>query len=1511
MPDSNTTAGCTWTSIATKPTGIFQTLMQVSKGLGLNIGNHDVNTDNPSSPIILESTSSTSTPSTPSSPPQGTALTSWARQDLPNFITNNSNFMSAVKGVISKRRSNSDASSKRSSIVSDTSSERNSTSSDACSQRSRCSLNSHFCNSQHCPAHYSTMTQQTTSTIATNTHPLTSSSFSGNTPGAYPAGIDGDVLTRTSTPSTNSQAAVPATAITEPFQIAEIELHNAAQQLADIELDVKLAEHRLAFESAKDNPGTALLEVVEALDQATVSRSLAQEVVREAIEQLKLLKDRHAVSTISSAPVTPISIAHTSNEFHQPHPHSNIHPSLYPGHHSPDHPPHHHPHHRPHHRPHHPPHHHPPHHHPPHHPPHHHPPHHRPHHHPQPLQQQLARRVSNHTNHTLPTKPIHKPASVNSAPSALNAYLTHENHRKHAKSRERHHDEKYHEDDGWLRQRKDVGHFVGHGSTSVNAKPDVADSFETTNSVGLQQARVLSNQSATQHSEQSEQSSSVTTNQQPLPTMNQSSNNLAFIAIPAISEPSAPPSIHKSLPVPPTPPPVPALHVESTSSTSPSTSWNLSLDQFSYGEKLSKMSPTQIAAAGLRIARALGMKLPGLPTDEAMTYLQSITDSMTSTTTTSLASPPVQSKHSLPQPLSISMPVDSCVTPISNSSSYTFSELTNLFFLESSGPKVHSASSKDTLNSGDIVVSDAATLQTLESVKSSSDTLLRNPSNQESDLHHIPECSTVKELIDQTDTIQVEKIVKPTVEKLEESDLKSFSSVKSNSPVLPIDSSVQINLYQSIPGENCVDRVSESSSLQSYGSNSSLKASSQDTTDCAVSSLDADSPVHVASQLTCKELIAINVESRIGIVSDNKSKAIIKHTHNTEAVHQADQNDTNLIDLTMISTDIAGYQISLDRLAEKTNVGVFQDFLENVPSSITCTIPTICTTDIDAQYINSTSEACKDSVQLDTSTILENQANRDSIHSPLSTSFTMPSLKPIPVDSTEKSLTFSVLHDDQTINNESDVHAIVPKKSAAEFEKNTFDQSTHGNPTIPISATSSSSSLVGSQKLTLTSQILGYGSHGTIVYKGYFEGREVAIKRLLLDFFQVADHEVKILQETDRHPNVIRYYIQEQCDGFLYIALELCPASLFDIIEKPAAPALAAIREQLAVKDVLYQIMDGIQHLHLMRIVHRDLKPQNILIGGPKNKKDLKPRILISDFGLGKRLADDQSSFHNTAGFGGGTVGWRAPECLLEISRYVPPTHGDGDNETSHSSFGDKSLDGSTDVASVSTVSQIRITRSVDIFACGCIYYYVLTGGKHPFGEKFLREVNVLRGNYRLDGLDTINDGVLAKDLIKRMIGKDPRKRPEAHEVMRHPYFWTPSERLLFLQDISDRLEVEKRDPISPLLKFFERGGAKVTGGDWTTKLDKIVHESLVQHRTYDGASVQDLLRAIRNKKHHYQDLSAPVRKLVGVLPGPFWSYFESRLPHLLLHCYSCVGASKILKKSSTLKVYFEPLLLV
>ena len=52
-----------------------------------------------------------------------------------------------------------------------------------------------------------------------------------------------------------------------------------------------------------------------------------------------------------------------------------------------------------------------------------------------------------------------------------------------------------------------------------------------------------------------------------------------------------------------------------------------------------------------------------------------------------------------------------------------------------------------------------------------------------------------------------------------------------------------------------------------------------------------------------------------------------------------------------------------------------------------------------------------------------------------------------------------------------------------------------------------------------------------------------------------------ILQESDDHPSVIRYHYKKAHGNFLYIALELCPASLADIIEHPDLPRLQCHRQ--------------------------------------------------------------------------------------------------------------------------------------------------------------------------------------------------------------------------------------------------------------------------------------------------------------------------------------------------------------
>ena len=424
--------------------------------------------------------------------------------------------------------------------------------------------------------------------------------------------------------------------------------------------------------------------------------------------------------------------------------------------------------------------------------------------------------------------------------------------------------------------------------------------------------------------------------------------------------------------------------------------------------------------------------------------------------------------------------------------------------------------------------------------------------------------------------------------------------------------------------------------------------------------------------------------------------------------------------------------------------------------------------------------------------------------------------------------------------------------------------------------------------LAVSDTILGYGSHGTVVLKGEFQGRAVAVKRLLKDFVTIATHEVALLQESDDHPHVIRYFCKEQRDTFLYIALELCPASLYDLIDQPGTfPALV---EALEPKKALRQIASGIRHLHKLKIVHRDIKPQNILVSSAKHGG---LRMLISDFGLCKKLDLDESSFQQTVNHAAGSFGYRAPEVL----------RGQVDPDALGGMGGPGSNGGSSTVGSppgstlasgggLMTDPAMRLTRSIDIFSLGCIFYYVLTGGEHPFGGRYEREMNILQGKLSLESLDGLGEeAVEAQDLITKMVATDPRQRPSAEAVLLHPFFWTAQKRLLFLCDASDRFEIMDRDPPEPTLVVLESHARQIVGDDWAKALDRTFLDNLGKYRKYDGASVRDLLRVLRNKKHHYQDLPEPVRVHLGSLPAGFLQYFTGRFPGLLLCVWETVAA--------------------
>uniref|UniRef100_A0A1I8GG57 non-specific serine/threonine protein kinase n=1 Tax=Macrostomum lignano TaxID=282301 RepID=A0A1I8GG57_9PLAT len=306
--------------------------------------------------------------------------------------------------------------------------------------------------------------------------------------------------------------------------------------------------------------------------------------------------------------------------------------------------------------------------------------------------------------------------------------------------------------------------------------------------------------------------------------------------------------------------------------------------------------------------------------------------------------------------------------------------------------------------------------------------------------------------------------------------------------------------------------------------------------------------------------------------------------------------------------------------------------------------------------------------------------------------------------------------------------------------------------------------------------VLGRGCEGTLVYKGRFDDREVAVKRMLPDCFSVADKEVQLLRLSDQHLNVVRYYCTEQDAHFRYIALELCDATVVDY----AKEANPADRFGLEPSSVLHQALQGLHHLHNLDIVHRDVKPTNLLLC--KNAGTGVYRTVISDFGLCKRLSPGRVSFSKRSGLTG-TEGWIAPEMF--------------ESESSSA------------------------TCAVDVFSVGCVCYYVLSRGKHPFGDALNRQRNILDGNYSLSALRLDH---LANDMIMKMIEHRPLDRLSIDGALKHPFFWSVDEQMHFLTEASDRTDKLPMD--DPLMERMESCAPTVCGTDWSDRLDIQVYDS-------------------------------------------------------------------------------------
>ncbi|CDP17874.1 unnamed protein product [Coffea canephora] len=210
--------------------------------------------------------------------------------------------------------------------------------------------------------------------------------------------------------------------------------------------------------------------------------------------------------------------------------------------------------------------------------------------------------------------------------------------------------------------------------------------------------------------------------------------------------------------------------------------------------------------------------------------------------------------------------------------------------------------------------------------------------------------------------------------------------------------------------------------------------------------------------------------------------------------------------------------------------------------------------------------------------------------------------------------------------------------------------------------------------------------------------------------------EIQIMHHLSEHPYVVRIKGTYEDNLFVHIIMELCHGGeLFDrIVQK------GHYSERKAAQ-LMKTIISVVEACHSLGVMHRDLKPENFLF----DTADEDAKLKATDFGL--------SVFYKPGQYLSDVVG---------SPYYVAP-------EVLHKYYGPEA----------------------DVWSAGVILY-ILLSGVPPFWAETDNGIfkQILKGkiDFVSDPWPQISDS--AKDLIQRMLCRDPRKRITAHEVLCHPW---------------------------------------------------------------------------------------------------------------------------------------------
>ena len=235
--------------------------------------------------------------------------------------------------------------------------------------------------------------------------------------------------------------------------------------------------------------------------------------------------------------------------------------------------------------------------------------------------------------------------------------------------------------------------------------------------------------------------------------------------------------------------------------------------------------------------------------------------------------------------------------------------------------------------------------------------------------------------------------------------------------------------------------------------------------------------------------------------------------------------------------------------------------------------------------------------------------------------------------------------------------------------------------------------------------------------------REVALKILPEAFAQDADRLARFTREAHvlaslNHPSIAAIFSFEEIDAVRFLVLELVSGvTLKQRIVRSPVSLYEALRFAL-------QIADALEAAHGKGILHRDLKPANVNV-------TLEGKVKLLDFGLAKAFA----------------LGTASPDVSNSPTLDADPTR-------------QGVVLGTASYMSPEQARSRALDARADLWSFGCVLYEMLTGKKAFDGESLSDIlVAILDREPDWSALPPSTPAPL-RDLLRRLLQKDPAKRP-------------------------------------------------------------------------------------------------------------------------------------------------------